>query len=211
MNLSLNIKKGDIKQIEIFWEGIFWREVPKALFFNDLVKFPPSLSWDQFILQFKALEEKIAKKQAVRLLARRSYFSTDLESKLCLKGFSPMAAKVAVLFCQERGYLDDTKEVARLIAKEQRKGLSKKAVYFKLKRQKIDEHLIQQGLSQTEYSEKQVLEKWLEKNSQKKISGQDHRKLKKFINTLMRRGFSREDVIQVLALETSKVFEEFII
>ena len=198
MSLSWEFKKDDPKTLILLWEGNCWREVPKYLFFNELKKVSAQRNWDEFLSYFNLLEEKIAKRQSIALLSKRNYLSSDLESRLLAKGLSPQAAKAAVLYCQEKGFVNDTQEIARLIAREQKKGLGAKAIYFKLKqKKKIDDKQLRRGLDQTEISEKEALEKWLVKNS-KKVKWNDPLEMRKLMAKLMRRGFSGELVFDLL-------------
>ena len=198
MSLSLEFKKDDPKALILLWEGNPWREVPKYLFYNELRRFPVQLNWEEFLSRFNLLEEKIAKRQAIALLSKRGYLSSDLETKLLFKGLSPKGAKAAVVYCQEKGFVNDTQEIARLIAREQKKGLGAKAIFFKLKqKKKIDDHQLRRGLDQTETSEKEALEKWLIKNA-KKVKWNDPLEMRKLMAKLMRRGFSGELVFNLL-------------
>lgn len=198
MGLSLEFKENDPKTLILLWEAEPWREVSKSLFFNELKRFPHGLGWEDFLGRYYLLEEKIAKKHAIVLLSKRSYLSANLESKLLSKGLSPQASKVAILFCQEKGYLNDAHVVARLIAKEQKKGLGAKAIFFKLRQQKkISEQQLRQELNQTELSEKEVLEQWLRKNA-RKIQRDDPLEMRKLMAKLMRRGFSSDVVFSLL-------------
>lgn len=198
MHLSIEFKKNDRKILSILWDGTLWRELPKALFFSELKKIPQTVEWGEFLKQFKALEEKVARKEALILLSKRSYLSSDLEAKLISKALSEAASHAAIAFCREKGYLNDAQEIARLITKEQKKGLGPKAIFFKLKQKKrINDHQLLHGLGQTELSEKQALEKWLEKNS-RKIKRSDHLEMRKLMAKLIRRGFSAEVVFSTL-------------
>lgn len=198
MTLDIDFNQNNPKMLILLWKGTFWREVSKCLFFNDLKNFPRQLDWEEFLSRFNLLEEKAAKRQAIALLSKRSYLSSDLESKLLSKGLSPKASKGAILFCQEKGYLNDSEEIARLIAKEQKKGLGAKEIYFRLRHKKrINEHQLRDGLNHTKFSEKEVLEKWLEKNA-RKMNRNDPLEMKKWMSKLIRRGFSAELVFQLI-------------
>ena len=202
MGLSLEFKKDNPKVLSLLWEGKLWRDVPKYLFFNELRRLPDQQNWEEFVSHFNLLEEKIAKRQAIALLSKRGYLSSDLESKLLSKGLSPRASKAAVFYCQEKGFVNDTQEIARLISREQKKGLGTKAIYFKLKqKKKIDEQQLRRGLNETEISEKEALEKWLVKNA-KKVKWNEPLEMRKLMAKLMRRGFSGELVFNLLRNRT---------
>ncbi len=196
MTLDIEVKKEDPKTILLSWKGEVWRELSKSLFFNELRKIPRDLSRDDFLKHFSLLEEKIGKRYSVYLLSQRAFLSSDLEAKLLAKGFSPGAAKAVIEYCTEKGFLDDSQEIARLVAKELKKGQSAKAVFFKLKAKKrIDEQQLRCHLQQAAPSDSDALQAWLKKNA-KKIKGDDPLEIKKLMAKLCRKGFSYEAVFK---------------
>ena len=198
MSLRFEIKKGDPKSLILYWEEEAWRCVYKPLFISGLRKISPDLSWEEFLIQFTALEQRVAKRYVIWLLSRRIYLSSDLTAKLISKGFSPAIAEEIVAFCQAKGYLDDSQEIARLIAKEQRKGLAARAIYYKLKAKKgINETLLRQLLEKVTSSDQGALKLWLEKHA-KKVNCNDPKERNKMIAKLCRRGFSPEMVFKEL-------------
>ncbi len=198
MGLKIQIKKEDSKVLTLFWEDEFWREVSKSLFINDLKKIPIDLEWDEFIGRFFGLEEKLAKRYALYLLAKRSLLSTELESKLLDKGISSDCANKTVQLCVEKGYLNDEGGIERLFARELKKGRSAKAAYFKLRQKGLKDAVLKQHYEHAMTSEREALQKWLDKN-RRKIKRDDPREMKKWIGKLGRQGFSAEMVISVLA------------
>jgi len=198
MVLELKLKKEDPKAILLVWEGDVWRRLSKSLFFNELNKFPAGLLWEDFLERFSLLEEKIGKRYSLYLLSQRAMLSSELEEKLISKGITPSVAKGVVQYCSEKGFLNDEQEVARLVAKELRKGHSAKAVLFKLRAKKrLDETLLQGALQEASSSDADVLQKWLVKNA-KKITRDDPLAMRKLMAKLCRKGFSPELVFKTL-------------
>lgn len=198
MVLELELKKEDPKMFLLLWEGTPWRKLSKSLFFNDLRKFPADLTWKGFLEHFSVLEEKIGKRYSLYLLSQRAFLSSELEEKLISKGISEDVAKRIIQYYREKGFLDDDQEVARLVAKELRKGRSAKAVFFKLRAKKrIDETLLRKHLQETPSSDADVLQKWLHKNAAK-IDRDDPLKMRKLMAKLCRKGFSHELVFKAL-------------
>jgi SOS response regulatory protein OraA/RecX len=157
------------------------------------------LSWEDFLARFSVLEEKVGKRYAVYLLSRRALLSSALEAKLIMAGISPHAAKAAIEFCCEKGFLDDEREIARLVAKEQRKGTSAKAIFFKLRAKKgIDHTLLKEQLHKAAPSDEAALQAWLTKQG-KKIDRTNPLEVRKWMARLCRRGFSPEAVFQIFS------------
>ena len=199
MSLRIEAKKSDPKTLVLYWEEEVWRCVYKPLFFSGLKKISPDLSWEEFLSQFTAMEQTVAKRYVIWLLSRKIYLSSDLMAKLLSKGFSSSISCEIISLCQAKGYLDDSQEMARLIAKEQRKGLSTKAIYCKLKARKgIDESLIRQLLQKSSSLDEEVLQGLLNKHA-KKVNFKDPKDRNKLIAKLCRRGFSPESVIRALS------------
>jgi SOS response regulatory protein OraA/RecX len=198
MTLDIEMKKDDPKTIVLSWDGQFWRHLGKSLFFNELIKIPQDLSWEDFLSRFTLLEEKVSKKHAIYLLSQKALLSSDLLARLVSKGVSPDAAKASVQYCREKGFLDDAQEMARLVAKELKKGQSAKAAFFKLRGKKgIDEGLLREHLQQAAPSDSEALQGWLAKNG-KKIDRGDPLAMRKLMAKLCRKGFSPDLVFKAL-------------
>ena len=125
--------------------------------------------------------------------------STELEDKLTSKGISSNAAKTVVQYYSEKGFLNDREEVARLVAKELRKGRSAKAIFYKLKSKKrVDEALLRDALQEASSSDEDALRKWLAKNA-KKVNRDDPHEMRKLMAKLCRKGFSLELIFKSLS------------
>lgn len=195
MGLKLEIKKEDPKTLILCWENEVWRRVCKRLFFNDLKNIPQDLQWEDFHSHFILIEEKISKRYAVSLLAKRTFLSSELEAKLLGKGISQGCAQATIRYCLEKGYLNDTQEIARKFAKEIGKGYSSKAAYFKLRQKKINDSQLEHHLKQAASTDRQNLQKWLVKNASK-IRRDDPKEMNKLAAKLCRRGFSIELIFE---------------
>jgi SOS response regulatory protein OraA/RecX len=198
MGLKIELKKEDPKVLMLFLDDEFWREVSKSLFIKELKKIPQDLPLDEFMTQFFGLEEKVAKRYALYLLAKRSLLSAELESKLLDKGISPESADKTVQLCVEKGYLNDEAGIERLFARELKRGRSAKAAYFKLRQKGLKKAVLKHQYEHAMTSEREALQKWLDKNG-RKIKRDDPREMRKWVGKLCRQGFSAEMAIRVLA------------
>jgi SOS response regulatory protein OraA/RecX len=201
MGLKLEVHKENPKRILVFWEGELWRDLNKALFFTELKKFPALLSWEDFSERFGILEQKAGKRYAIYLLSRRALLSSALEGKLTEAGIALEVAEALVEFCRERGFLDDAGEIARLVAKEQKKGMSAKAIFFKLRAKKgIDQTLLREQLQGVVSQDEAALQRWLLK-WEKKIDYSNPLEVRKWMAKLCRKGFSHGIVSRVFLLK----------
>ncbi|GEM_PF-6615509 len=197
MALELLLKKEDPKVILVLWEGEIWKEMSKSLFFNELRKIPFDLDWSGFLERFSLIEERVGKRYAFYLLSQRALLSSELKDKLLSKGISSDVAAAIIRECVDKGFLDDRQEVARLVAKELKKGLSSKAVFFKLRTKKrIDESLLHEHLDDSS-TDAAVLQKWLAKHA-KKIDRENPQEMRKWMAKLCRKGFSPELIFKTL-------------
>lgn len=197
--LNIEFVKDDPKTIILTWGDRFSRKLGKSLFISELRRFPRGLDWEGFLTQFSALEEKIGRRYAIYLLSQRSLLGCVLEEKLTAKGISLKAAKASVDYCREKGFLDDSKEIQRLVAKELRKGQSQTAIYYKLKAKKgIDLEVLRAHLKEAAPPEEEVVQQWLTKHS-RKIDWNDALEVRKWKAKLCRKGFSPEAVFKAFA------------
>ncbi len=193
MGLELVEKKEDPKSLIIKWEGEIWRVVSKPLFFSELKKIPSDLSWDAFKALFLKLEEKLAQRQALWLLAKKNYLEADLEAKLKQKGISPNTAQSAVDYCRSKGYLDDKAQMKNLFSKAARKGQSARAAYFKLKT-KVDGENLDLHFREASAQDEEAMKAFVEKNKSKI----EREGKKKWAAKLFRRGFSQDLIMRFL-------------
>ncbi len=192
MTLKTEVKNNDPQTLVILLDGEVWREVAKSLFQGELRKFPKDISREEFLSRFSLFEEKRGRSYAIYLLSRRLYLASDLREKLVGKGFSRGVADQIVESCVQKGYIDDSQEIHRLVAKELKKGQSAKAVYYKLRQKKgMREDLLKEALEKANPSDGDALDKWLEKHA-KKIDRSDRDERRKLVAKLLRRGFSPE-------------------
>lgn len=196
MGLKIEIKKEDPKTLILYWDGEIWKNISKSLFINELKKLPQEMPWEEFKILFSVLEEKIAKNYALYLLSKRSLLSSELKSKLLEKGISSDCAKKTIATSLEKGYLNDENEIERLFARELKKGRSAKAAYFKIK-QKAGNADLRKCYEQALASERETLQRWLEKNK-RKIKRADPKELRKWSAKLCRQGFNVEMVLREL-------------
>jgi len=194
--LTLEIGKNIPPPLVILLDGEVFREVCKSLFISELKKFPPEISRDDFLVRFALLEEKIGKRYALYLLSGRPLLSSDLEKKLLSKGLTPSAARGVVEWCRDKQYLDDTQEIARLVARELRKGQSARAVLFKLKHKKgISESSLREHLRSAAPSDVEALQRWMEKHA-RKIAKSTPAEKRKLMAKLCRLGFASDLVFK---------------
>src|SRR5690349_4764479 len=101
--------------------------------------------------------ERRAKNFALKRLSRRALLTQELGLMLHKAGFSQEIVETILQWCQKRGYLNDVEEIRRRVEKEQKKGVGKKAIFFKLsKKEGIDRALLEASLKEL-LSEKKVL------------------------------------------------------
>ncbi len=180
MSLSVKIEAGRVK---VFHDEQEVRSFLKAVFISCLRNKMP-----ETFAEFLQLEAKVAKEQALNMLARRAYFKPELAQKLAAKGLAQTAVEGAIAFCESQGLFDDTCQLKCWIEKEQRKGRSARAILFKLKQKKMPVPLqIERGLLQ---GEAEQLSRWLQA-SRKKIERMSPQQC---YGHLLRKGFSSEAI-----------------
>ena len=198
MSLDLKFKESDPTTLLLIWEKEVWREVKKSVFFTALKRLPSHLTKGDFLSHFAQVEERLVKSYAYRCLSKRPLLSRQLATKLKEAGFSEPVVAKTVEQCQARGWIDDAAEIQRQIAKEQRKGRGKTAIFFKLKgKEGMDLALVQKCLNEMG-GEEEALQIALKKQIGKGALAHPYEK-QKVIAKLVRRGFSLDAVFKALS------------
>jgi regulatory protein len=144
-------------------------------------------------------EEDQVKKQAFLHLARRSFFTEELSSKLVQKGFSKEAIDKVLNLCVKQGFLDDRKLTQQLVERARTKGFGSKAIWFKLCcKVGINRSTLQQVILDTEKTQLESLEKFLQKRSHQ-TQLLDPKQKSRLIAKMLRRGYCYEEIMRCLA------------
>ncbi|MEN9343922.1 MAG: hypothetical protein RLZZ453_709 [Chlamydiota bacterium] len=129
------------------------------------------------------MEIEKAKRYALFLLGRKSRLSHELRRKLIDKGYSKEHVEHVIVYCTEKGYLDDAAYAARFAAQEKKKGTSRRALVQKYRSKgghvedlPSDDTFDQEAL-------KTHLRKWHKEEKQK------------VIRRLLQRGFSWDQIL----------------
>ncbi len=205
MGLIVRINQEDPRHLTLLWDGEPWRVVCKFLFLKELNTFSSEPHFETFMEKFALLERKVAKRYVLALLSKKGFLSGALGKKLEEKGFSSPVIKETLAYCQERGMLNDSEELSRLISKERKKGKSVRATYFKLRQKKgVDASMLHSLIKEDPHSEEEALEKVLLKYSNKMTTKEEVRKV---AQKLCQKGFSPELVFKRLYHSSLKILK----
>jgi regulatory protein len=140
-------------------------------------------------------EEKLARQEALRMLALRNHFSGELKRKLRRKGISKEAADRAAHFCAEMGYIDDQAATERFIQREEKRGRGPLLIAYKLKeRGGLTPAEIAKVVRAMQKNEETTLRQFLQKHLAKKSQSSK----RKIAQQLARRGFNQMTILSVL-------------
>lgn len=144
-------------------------------------------------------EEDRVKKQAFLSLARRSFFTEELELKLTQKGFSKEAIDKVLHLCITQGFLDDQKLTQQLVEKARNKGFGSKAIWFKLcSKVGINRSILQQVIQDTDKNQWESLRKLIQKKTHQ-TQLLDPKQKSRLIAKMLRRGYSYDEIMSCLA------------
>jgi SOS response regulatory protein OraA/RecX len=168
-----------------------WKEVDAKLFVRHLPLLAKSRTREEFEEAFISLEQKIALQEALRHLARRSCFSTEIEEKLSARKLSMAAIQAALSECRRLGYLDDAAKTDHLIKKSLMKGKGPQLIARQLmmKGQRPDAALLEEMKKNQTAAIAAMLQKKSALRKQKKHQ---------LIAYLLRRGFDRESILMAI-------------
>lgn len=144
-------------------------------------------------------EEKKAVNYSLRLLTMRGYSTEKLRQKLLSKGYSSQITEKALTYCTEQGYLSDQKWSESFIRLQVAKKYGLKVIEQKLKQHGISSQLIEEGFQpylDNDYFLKSLSD--LLKGRYKNRNLEEFTEKQKVIASLMRRGFTYEEITKVL-------------
>lgn len=190
-NLHLEEVENNSLLIRVGWGDEWEQVVSKSLFARSLGKLRACRDKEEFLSVFRELELRIARAEAVRLLARKGYFSHEMRQKLLLKGLSEEAVSQVVQACVQKGYIDDAGRAQGVVRRELKKGHGLRYIDRMLQSKNVARGTVLATEEETS------LRAYLRKQSSK-IDLSDKQQRTKLIAKLLRRGYSYEMVRSVL-------------
>ena len=191
--IELVLEEGFVSFWNILVDGSLYARLKKTAFTRQ--------SFQKALAESQGLPEvlfRLARLYGLRLLSKQAYHSHALQTKVLSVGFSEDACSRALLFLQEKGYLDDEAYCRRKVESLQRAGKSPKEIAYRLK---------QKGMKAGSFQgdELELLRLCLSKKYPKWKSMLLDAKLRnKLFCALLRRGFSIESVQKIVKHGTSE-------
>ncbi|MDP1835630.1 MAG: regulatory protein RecX [Chlamydiales bacterium] len=197
MMLAISVENIARDVVSISIDGDPWRRISTTIF-GRRVAFANARSLEEWEERFSQLEHSKAKDYALRLLARKSYLSTELAQKLRDKLVSEATTNVVI---QELShYFNDDDGVRRYVEAQQHRGRGPGA---------IKQNLIRKGVSEDsldEYIDGADVGSQIEQLLQTKYRQRDLTNFKerqKVVGSLCRRGFSLDSIFTALSKKGS--------
>ncbi len=139
------------------------------------------------------------KERALYLLTRRDHGEYELHQKLLLKGFNEEEVELAVLYCQEHGYLDDQRFAQSQVRQHIAKGHGERRIRQELQQKRIASDTINIAIGQESVDwfelAKQAADKKFRTFSMATSQADfDHKEHAKRVRFLQYRGFSFEQI-----------------
>ena len=142
---------------------------------------------------------KRAKLRAMHLLSDMGRTESQLRTKLKQGGYSEDAVEAAIRYVKSFGYINDM-EYARSFIDSRKDRKSKKELYAALLQKGVPAEIVEQVFEEADYGEKdsrQAIEALMRKRSYNPETA-DVKEKQKMMGYLMRKGFSYQDVRNVL-------------
>ncbi len=185
--------------LSIYIDDELWREVSTAII-SPKTPLPQSCeNHSQFLKLYAELEHKGAKLYTYKRLARQNLSSADLMRLLSLKGVSPEIAAQVVNEMQNLGYVNDDSWAEAFIRQQRQLKKGRLFIASKLRRKGFSTEQVDAWLSEQhqDYSEDAAIRKLLSTKYHKR-NLQDFKEKNKVIASLVRKGFSLNDVLKAL-------------
>lgn len=191
----INIKVSENKKfMQIFFGEESWGIVDKKLYSRYLDKIYLCSNKKQLSDLLSVIEPQIVLYYVYQLLAAKGYLKNQLRKKLRDRHFRDSLIEDVLRKCEEIGYIDDEKEIQRLIEREKRQGWGPKAIQKRLE-EKTGNHV---DFSFSEEEEKREIQRLLEKKFSDLSKVQAKESACRF---LQRRGFSDHVIEDALFVE----------
>lgn len=178
--------ESNTKWIFLFWGEELWKRIDRSLFASSIAQLTHLLTFEQVQKRFLELEEKIALSYMARLLAKKSFFSWELQQRLIGKGFSKESFQLACSFFQEKGVIDDQTRAGYLLERGLKRGRGPRRIQAGWKEEvEVDPQ-----------EQRKAIFRAIEK---KKLQPLDWKGKKKLYCFLLQRGFDASLVEEILA------------
>lgn len=184
--IEVTLSKDQFRQIQVVVNGKPWRKMAASLFKSSTFGTFASLS--EFELAWEEWEVKRLKSMAYYKLSKRRYFAEELQKSLLEYGFLPKYIDKILEELQSYGYLNDEDGLESLIQASVRARKSPLWIRYKLmeKGMKVPENF------DDYYPEEQ------RKANIRALFVKNTKDKKKAIASLVRKGFSLQEVISVI-------------
>ena len=131
------------------------------------------------------------------LLKYRARTKKEIIDRLKLKKFSASVIDKVIESLSDYGYIDDINFTSAFIKEKVNKGLSKKRIYFDLKRLGVSEEIIKEEIARISNDEYMKAIRKLAAKKLKQYSSSDNKNYRLF-RYLAQRGFSVDEIREVL-------------
>lgn len=173
----------------VFVDGEFWAELDGGVVAERGIREGIELSEEELNETRVAGERPLAMGRAFNLLGYRARSAYEIRDRLSRAGYSTDTSEVVLARLEELGYLDD-EEYARNLAREKSRKYGPRRVYMDLRKNGVDEDIIQSVLSE-EFSESSELEAAFAAASRRYNTGEgSDAQARRVYGFLARRGYS---------------------
>ena len=158
-----------------------------------------SVIGDDIYDSLRLIVVKRAKLRAMHLLSDMGRTESQLRTKLKQGGYEEDAVEAAIRYVKSFGYINDM-EYARSFIDSRKDRKSKKELYAALLQKGVPAEIVEQVFEEADYGEKdsrQAIEALMRKKSYNPETA-DVKEKQKMMGYLMRKGFSYQDVRNVL-------------
>jgi regulatory protein len=172
-----------------------WKDVHAALFKQHLNVLQKCPSFDELQVQFAEIEYRLAKQYTLKLLAKRSYYSSEIKKKLELRFISKAAIQRITEECIHFGFLNDEEWLKTFVMAQQARHLGPHAIRMKLKAKGLPLSMFEsafEALSHVNNQKEQIMH--LLKTRYKRRNLADFKEKQKVIASLIRRGYDLDEI-----------------
>lgn len=193
MNVSIEIDAEKKDQWMIFLNEEPWRSIHSSVFGKKPQINTSCNTVDDFTSWFFDYEYRLGLQYAYKRLSVKGYLSMELTSKLKEKKVSQKNINKIILECTRLGFLNDALWLENYIRACVARKMGPQAIVAKLRRKGFTADAATNAVAKLDVDQRQIIKKLLETKYRNKHLD-EYRERQKVIGSLMRKGFSYEDI-----------------
>jgi SOS response regulatory protein OraA/RecX len=197
LTVSLDHSESEQGILHVLINGNYWKTISIKLF-GKKPRFPIAMDLIELQANFAAKEKSLARSLLARRIAKKALLYVEAEALFKELYVSQNICQEILSEFSQCGYIDDSSSIHRFIEKEQKKGIGKRAIVYKLRKRGIADREIEKHFSQFKSPDSSMAAyQFLIKKYSRSDFEEPKQRLKAF-QALLRRGFDTKEAKEAI-------------